>query len=217
MAWSKVTDVSIHRSVPDHMFKTATIEIHNANEASGFRAMADVPRPLEFAETISRLVAAKSGRRLARPLNEIWSGSGGEGGRDGEVRPRLGGERGDVAGVAHLSLDQRERLESLAGLSRTVSEVTSAFIDTLASLLARRTSRSTSPATVSSVGSPSAGELTDRRGVGPLGPWIDPSIHHDQASSAVKGRNGANSRCNTDNATDSVALADAAGPSPDVP
>ena len=61
MAWSKVTDVSIRRSVPDHMFKTATIEIHNANEASGFRAMDDVPRPIEFAETISRLVAARQG------------------------------------------------------------------------------------------------------------------------------------------------------------
>ena len=57
----EVTDVSIHRSVPDYMFKTATIEIHNANEASGFRAMTDVPRPLEPAETISRLVVARQG------------------------------------------------------------------------------------------------------------------------------------------------------------
>jgi uncharacterized membrane protein YdbT with pleckstrin-like domain len=61
MAWSKVTDVSIQRSVADRLFKTATIEIRNANENSSFRAMADVPRPLEFAETISRLVAARQG------------------------------------------------------------------------------------------------------------------------------------------------------------
>jgi len=61
MAWSKVTDVSIRRSVPDYMFQTATIEIRNANEMSRFRAMADVPRPLEFAETITRLVQARQG------------------------------------------------------------------------------------------------------------------------------------------------------------
>lgn len=61
MAWSKVTDVSVRRSVPDRLFHTATIEIRNANEDSPFRAMADVPRPLEFAATISQLVAARQG------------------------------------------------------------------------------------------------------------------------------------------------------------
>lgn len=61
MAWSKVTDVEINRSIPDYLFQTATIRIRNANEASNFKEMADVPRPLEFAETITRMVQARQG------------------------------------------------------------------------------------------------------------------------------------------------------------
>ena len=44
--------------------------------------------------------------------------------------------------------------------------------------------------------------------------WTDPGRHHDQTSSVTNGRNGANSRSNTDSAVSSAALADAASASP---
>jgi len=62
MAWSKVTDVSVSRTVGDRMLHTATIEIRNANEASQFRAMSDVPRPMEFARLITHMVNARQRR-----------------------------------------------------------------------------------------------------------------------------------------------------------
>lgn len=61
IAWSKVTDVSVRRSVFDRMVGTATILIQSANEMSGFRAMTDVPHPIEFAEVIAEHVNATRG------------------------------------------------------------------------------------------------------------------------------------------------------------
>lgn len=56
ISWKKVTDVSVHRSLLDRWFGTATIQIQSANEMSNFRAMDDVPNPISFAETIVDLV-----------------------------------------------------------------------------------------------------------------------------------------------------------------
>lgn len=64
ISWSKVTDVSVKRSFFDRLVGTATIVIQSANEMSGFRAMTDVPRPLEFAEMIADQVNATRERGL---------------------------------------------------------------------------------------------------------------------------------------------------------
>ena len=56
ISWKKVTDVSVHRSLLDRWFGTATIQIQSANELSKFKEMADVPNPVSFAETIVDLV-----------------------------------------------------------------------------------------------------------------------------------------------------------------
>lgn len=56
ISWKKVTDVSVHRSLLDRWFGTATIQIQSANEMSKFKAMDDVPNPVSFAETIVDLV-----------------------------------------------------------------------------------------------------------------------------------------------------------------
>lgn len=56
ISWKKVTDVSVHRSLVDRWFGTATIQIQSANETSKFKEMADVPNPVSFAETIVDLV-----------------------------------------------------------------------------------------------------------------------------------------------------------------
>lgn len=56
LTWRKVTDVSIARSMSDRFMKTATIQIHSANESSAFRALDEVPNPLAFADTIASLV-----------------------------------------------------------------------------------------------------------------------------------------------------------------
>ena len=56
ISWKKVTDVSVHRSLVDRWFGTATIQIQSANELSKFKEMADVPDPVSFAETIVDLV-----------------------------------------------------------------------------------------------------------------------------------------------------------------
>lgn len=61
ISWKKVTDVSVHRSISDRWFGTATIRIQSANELSGFKAMTDVPDPLLFAQTIVDLVNASTG------------------------------------------------------------------------------------------------------------------------------------------------------------
>lgn len=61
ISWKKVTDVSVHRSISDRWFGTATIRIQSANEMSGFKAMTDVPQPLLFAQTIVDLVNASTG------------------------------------------------------------------------------------------------------------------------------------------------------------
>ncbi len=61
IAWRKVTDVSVQRSMSDRLFGTATVQIHSANEASGFKEMTDVPRPVEFAEMIVELVNGHQG------------------------------------------------------------------------------------------------------------------------------------------------------------
>lgn len=61
ISWKKVTDVSVHRSISDRWFGTATIRIQSANEMSGFKAMTDVPQPLMFAQTIVDLVNATTG------------------------------------------------------------------------------------------------------------------------------------------------------------
>ncbi len=56
ISWKKVTDISVHRSLWDRWFGTATIHIQSANEMSQFKEMADVPDPIFFAETIADLV-----------------------------------------------------------------------------------------------------------------------------------------------------------------
>ena len=61
MSWGKVTDVTINRSLVDRMMRTATIQIHSANEDSGFRAMKDVPNPLDFARRITVMVNSRQG------------------------------------------------------------------------------------------------------------------------------------------------------------
>ena len=61
MSWSQVTDVSVHRSITDRWFGTATIKIQSANEASGFKEMADVPDPAGFAQTIADMVNSANG------------------------------------------------------------------------------------------------------------------------------------------------------------
>ena len=64
MTWSKITDVSIERSIGDRLTRTATIRIHSANEKSSFKAMQDVARPLELADWISRMVSRRAGAVL---------------------------------------------------------------------------------------------------------------------------------------------------------
>lgn len=68
ITWGKVTDVSVHRSVVDRWFGTATIQIQSANEMSQFKEMADVPNPGAFAETIVDMVNSAHGpvRRSGR-------------------------------------------------------------------------------------------------------------------------------------------------------
>ena len=56
MSWSKITDVSIERSLADRLTATATIRIHSANERSSFKALSDVYRPLELAAKITEQV-----------------------------------------------------------------------------------------------------------------------------------------------------------------
>jgi uncharacterized membrane protein YdbT with pleckstrin-like domain len=63
IAWKKVTDVSVHQSSLDRLFGTARIRIRSANESSGFAEMKDVPRPMEFAETIAALVNRTHGSK----------------------------------------------------------------------------------------------------------------------------------------------------------
>ena len=60
IAWKKITDVSVHRSLADRWFGTATIRIQSANELSSFQAMVDVPNPIAFADTIVEHVNANS-------------------------------------------------------------------------------------------------------------------------------------------------------------
>ncbi|MFN8051849.1 MAG: PH domain-containing protein [Acidimicrobiales bacterium] len=57
ISWKKVTDVSVHRSLLDRWFGTATIRIQSANEMSGFKQMTDVPNPVEFARVIEQRVS----------------------------------------------------------------------------------------------------------------------------------------------------------------
>ena len=61
MTWSKVTDVSVHRSIADRLFGTATIKIQSANEASGFAAMSSLSHPVEFADHVAGLVRLRQG------------------------------------------------------------------------------------------------------------------------------------------------------------
>jgi uncharacterized membrane protein YdbT with pleckstrin-like domain len=61
MSWSKITDVSIERSLADRLTQTATIRIHSANERSSFKALADVKRPMELADAITRQVNRRQG------------------------------------------------------------------------------------------------------------------------------------------------------------
>lgn len=67
MTWSKVTDVTIRRSLVDRVFGTATVKIMSANEASGFKAMTDLSHPHEFVGWVTDLVAAKHGPVPAAP------------------------------------------------------------------------------------------------------------------------------------------------------
>jgi membrane protein YdbS with pleckstrin-like domain len=56
MSWSKVSDVSVHRSLLDRLMGTAHVHIQSANEQSEFKAISDVPFPNDFADLILRLV-----------------------------------------------------------------------------------------------------------------------------------------------------------------
>jgi uncharacterized membrane protein YdbT with pleckstrin-like domain len=67
LTWSKVTDVAIRRSILDRLMGTATIQIQSANEASSFKTMRDVPRPLQFADAVTRAVNAREGRVVVLP------------------------------------------------------------------------------------------------------------------------------------------------------
>lgn len=62
LTWSKVTDVSVERSLADRLTGTATIRIHTASEKSSFKAMRDVGDPLAFADWITRMVTAGTAR-----------------------------------------------------------------------------------------------------------------------------------------------------------
>jgi len=62
LTWSKVTDVSVERSLGDRLTGTATIRIHTASERSSFKAMRDVGDPLEFARWITRMVNSRQRR-----------------------------------------------------------------------------------------------------------------------------------------------------------
>lgn len=59
LTWSKVTDVSVERSLADRITGTATIRIHTASERSSFKAMRDVGDPLAFAQWIANMVTAR--------------------------------------------------------------------------------------------------------------------------------------------------------------
>lgn len=56
MSWSKVSDVSVHRSLLDRMMGTAHVHVQSANELSSFKEISDVPFPTQFADLILRLV-----------------------------------------------------------------------------------------------------------------------------------------------------------------
>ncbi|MCC6225489.1 MAG: PH domain-containing protein [Microthrixaceae bacterium] len=62
LTWSKVTDVSVERSLADRLTGTATIRIHTASEKSSFKAMRDVGDPLAFAQWITRMVTSRQRR-----------------------------------------------------------------------------------------------------------------------------------------------------------
>lgn len=62
LTWSKVTDVSVERSIADRLTGTATIRIHTASERSSFKAMRDVGDPLRFADWITKMVTAQKPR-----------------------------------------------------------------------------------------------------------------------------------------------------------
>ncbi len=67
ISWRKVTDVSVHSSLGERLLKTATIRVHSANEATGFKTMKGVPNPLEYAQLIADLVNASQGPVTLRP------------------------------------------------------------------------------------------------------------------------------------------------------
>ena len=62
ITWRKVTDVAVRRTLFDRMADTAAIHIQSANEQMAFTAMADVPRPMEFARLVIDLVDRTNGR-----------------------------------------------------------------------------------------------------------------------------------------------------------
>jgi len=61
LTWSKVTDVSVRRTIIDRIFGTATVKIMSANEQSGFKAMSDLSHPKVFVGWVTDLVSAKQG------------------------------------------------------------------------------------------------------------------------------------------------------------
>jgi hypothetical protein len=68
MSWRKVTDVSVNRSLGDRLFGTATIVLHNANEESGFKELADVPDPVRFGGRIAELVHSTQRRSVVSSM-----------------------------------------------------------------------------------------------------------------------------------------------------
>ena len=60
--WSKVTDVSLRRSLWQRAVGASTIRIESANEASQFRAMTDVRSPNRFFRKLQQVMAEYASR-----------------------------------------------------------------------------------------------------------------------------------------------------------
>jgi len=74
LTWSKVTDVSVRRTIFDRLFGTATVKIMSANEQSGFKAMSDLSHPKVFVGWVTDLVSAKQGPVSNFPPGSVSDG-----------------------------------------------------------------------------------------------------------------------------------------------
>ncbi len=87
-------------------------------------------------------------------------------------------------------------------------------MDRRAADLAPRTAAIAAEAASSTAGSASPAAGLSSAGPGQGERWMEPSCHHDQASSVTNGRTGANSRSMTDSAARSAVTAETAGRGP---